>query len=444
MRVCERGAREKHAIHLFTNRRYYSIFLNLFCSKMENQEKVTKKRIKQKIIEENPYKYFHFLRSEIDRNDPDIFKHIYECEICKNSFNGTKKSNLKAHLEKIHKKQYDEISSENTNDSIAIQRLHLLHSLVEIVSVNGRPFKSLQDSGFQKVIKEKLDYLRENGHGINLSDKNLTEIKSHLSATAKKIQEKISSEINGEMVSLMVDIVTRNHRSILGVSIQYVFNDTLRIRSIGMIELKQSHTAIYLSQVITDCLKKYGIGLQQVIVITTDNGANVQKMVRDIEGCLQRDINAEKHSCNMEINRTNEVHENIEEEIAQVLAESEDISEDGTLFSIQEEVVLKENETLLSSILHGMQDEGVEFLYDITGVNCAEHTLQLAIKDALKRAGHTVQNLIELCRRACKIFRLSSTSVEIKEAGIKYVRPRLENETRWGSLYLMVRLIKLN
>lgn len=230
----------------------------------------------------------------------------------------------------------------------------------------------------------------------------------------------------------MVDAVTRNHR----ISIQYVFNDSLKIRSIGMIELVQSHTGIYLCQVIIERLKEYGINLQQIVVITTDNGANVQKMVRDIDGCLQSDINAEKNAGNTVIDTTN--NENIDEEIVQVLASNENISEDESLFSIHEEVTLRENENLLHSIRHGLHDEGVEYLYDITGINCAEHTLQLGIRDAIKRSSHSVQNLIELCRTASKFIRLSSTSIEVKKAGINYIHPRLENETRWGSLYLMV------
>lgn len=34
------------------------------------------------------------------------------------------------------------------------------------------------------------------------------------------------------------------------------------------------------------CLSGFGIGLDQVIAITTDNGANVLKMIRDIESSL--------------------------------------------------------------------------------------------------------------------------------------------------------------
>lgn len=402
---------------------------------MEKQNEPKKKKRKV-AINENPFKYFHFLRTETDAKNPDRTKNMYSCELCNDIFNGKNISNLKSHLKSCHKNQYAELTSDENSEPIAVQRLRLIQNITEMISVNGRSFKSVLDSGFQKVIKGKLDFLQKNGHGLNLKDKNLSEIKNHLSQTATKIRKKIANEVNGLMLSLMVDIVTKKNRSILGVSVQYVFEENLKIRSIGMIELVKSHTASYLSTVIIDCLKRYDINLKQIVVITTDNGANVLKMVRDVESCLQEEINTVKSAAVID---NVAIDESVDDEIAQILEQNLDIEDDdATCFSIFEDVALKENETLLKSITNAMHADGLEILYDITGVNCAEHTLQLAIKDALKNTSHTVQNVIELSRRACKIFRLSSTAIEVQNAGIKYIHPRLENDTRWGSLFLMV------
>ena len=103
-------------------------------------------------------------------------------------------------------------------------------------------------------------------------------------------REKIPTEVKNRVLSLMVDIVTKRGRSILGFSVQYVLNGKHTVRSIGMIELYESHTGVYLADVIVKRLKEFCIELHQVITITTDNGANVLKMIRDLECHLHKAI----------------------------------------------------------------------------------------------------------------------------------------------------------
>lgn len=75
----------------------------------------------------------------------------------------------------------------------------------------------------------------------------------------------------------MVDIGTKNKRSVLGMSVQLIINGKLVIRSIGMIELKKSHTGKYLSELIIKRLNDYHIEKRQILTITTDNGKNIKK-----------------------------------------------------------------------------------------------------------------------------------------------------------------------
>lgn len=66
----------------------------------------------------------------------------------------------------------------------------------------------------------------------------------------------------------------------------------------------------------------------------------------------------------------------------------------------------------------------------------AAHTLQLAIMDAL---GITEFDLLfRLARAVCKQLRKESNINELKEMKIKCKVPRIECDTRWNSIYLMV------
>ena len=82
------------------------------------------------------------------------------------------------------------------------------------------------------------------------------------------------------MISVKADCVTKFRRSYLGINIQTRIDDRFYCISLGVIRLAQSHTAEYLKNVILQHLMKFGIEEKHVYSITTDNSANLLKMVR--------------------------------------------------------------------------------------------------------------------------------------------------------------------
>lgn len=361
------------------------------------------------------------------------------CRHCDTKINGSKEWNLAQHLQKCHFNIYEEITGQK--DSPEVKRLKFVQNCVEIISVNGRPFSYLLDSGFQAMVKEKLNDLKSAGCGINLSHQNLIEVKEHLQKTAKQVRDEIRQETQNQSLSLLVDIVTRQRRSICGFSVQFILNGELKTRSIGMIQLLQSHTGKYIAEVIIKRLKEYGIDLKQIFTITTDNGANVLKMVRDIHEHLQNEIEKAKQAT------TNEQIEHIENDMAsedtdvlieQLLNNETEITDDEAYQRLFEEVEFnQDNSTLLNAMSDEIASLGVD-IWDITGINCAEHTLQLAIKSAVSKLPREFRNVIKLCRRVCAFLRLQSTSNKLDAINMEHTVPRTENETRWGSMYLMV------
>lgn len=385
----------------------------------------------------------------------------YECIECNKIVNGTKASNLTSHL-KTHPEKYVNICSENS--SIEYKRLKLLLDCVELVSVNGRAFKCLNDSAIHSMNEELLTELQMAGQRLNLRDPHLHEVKNELKSISQEIREKIATEAKNRPISLLVDIVTKRGRSILGLSIQYIINKSVKVRSIGMIELEQKHTGIYLANLIIERLKLLGIDLKQVITITTDNGANVLKMVRDLEIHLQSAIDEAGQpttpiTTNITHNETGMARELIREEvtnreIVEILSTDEELTDDQAIDLILKdaeidgsepnESELQINQNLLVSIQSNMENNhGFNVIWDVMGINCVVHTLQLAIGDATKALNESIRNLVDLCRRVAKYLRLSSTQHELKLDGITYKRPVVDVVTRWGSFYQMVNLFDL-
>lgn len=376
--------------------------------------------------------YFEEKETRIENGSKKVF---FICTVCKKQLNGTKESNLSAHLQK-HKEIYEKVCE--PDGTIEKKRMKILLDCVELVSINGNAFSRLLDSGLRSMIDQTLNELAEAHRSINLTDPHLYEVKEMLRNTAKQVQEKISDELRDIPLTLMVDITAKRRRSILGVSVQFIKDRKHKIRSIGMLQLHESHTSEYLAKVICDLLQAYKIQPNQVIAITTDKGANVVKMVRGISTRLTENTSSriirETESCDAEIENylQNEPDDYTDDEILATLFQQDDESDD-------EHVPQATHANLLDAIAQNVQSQNGPFMWHVNGIRCAVHTLQLCIKDALDKLDKPIKNEITMSRRIAKTMRLHSTANQLKSAGIDFTIPHLDVETRWCSTYIMVR-----
>lgn len=182
---------------------------------------------------------------------------MYTCKECTKAVNGTRTHNLTSHLSHVHPEIFSELCRENP--TIETERLKLLLDCVELVGVNGRPFRCLTDSAIQSMNEKLLEKLKSEGRDLNLRDENLIEVKDELMNISNEIREKIANEVKNQALSVLVDLVTKRGRSILGISIQYRIDCILKIRSIGMIEINKRHTGKHLADIIIKRLKELGM-----------------------------------------------------------------------------------------------------------------------------------------------------------------------------------------
>lgn len=385
----------------------------------------------------------YFEAPELRKNEDGVEKLIYKCKECKKNTNGTKLSNLVVHL-KHHKEIYSVIFND---ESIEKKRLKLLLDCVEFVAVDGNPFSRLNGTGLLSMLEKTLAELIQAGRGVNLTDPHLYEVKEMLHQTATNVRHKISQELKDRPFSLMVDITTKRRRSILGISSQFILKGKHVIRSLGMLELDESHTGQYLAKVICSLLLEYGVKLQQVIAITTDNGANVVKMVQDVTTQMVSIERTHQTSSRLECEKDVDSYD---AEIEIYLRNVPDYTDDQALDILFEDVdsedeidddVFAENEALLNAMVSSLQNPNdCNFTGLVKGVRCGVHTLQLGIHDGLSKLSRANQNVISLCRRIAKTLRLKSIDHELKLAGIKLSVPQLDVPTRWCSSFLMVNI----
>jgi len=164
-----------------------------------------------------------------------------------------------------------------------------------------------------------------------------------------------------------------------------------------MVELKIKHTGENLKNEVFSILKRYNILKEQIYTVTTDNGANMVKMV-DLIG--------------------NELEEAIDEE------NGSEIEADTVDFS--NEIINIENE------LNMYTDNKPNLT---TSIRCSAHTLQLCVLSSLKT--QTIQNQINRARRAVKKLRTPNVLKYIKP--LKLRKPFIDIPTRWNSTYDMLK-----
>lgn len=376
----------------------------------------------------------------------------YKCNLCSTLLNGNCKSNLLNHFKKRHADIYNSKINIQPEESIAVQRLKLLYSCVELVAINSQPFSILTCSGFVSAIKHKLQEFQLAGCALNLTDHHVYEIKEKVLDIASNIKQQIKMEMKEKIISVMVDGATRNGRSIFGINAQYKINGCLKVVTLSMCELKQAHTADYLSNMLQQVLSEYEVDLSQVISITTDNGSNMLAMVKNLENKLFEDSDAqveEEEEENSEIadssvNLKNDAKMQIfpddetESEIQKVLDAKEFTDDDALNMLFDDSSVYEE---LVEKLVVDMRKRSGNHHLFMASIKCAAHTLQLAVNDALKMLGKTDSNIISLCRVVAKFLRLQSTKNEMHLAGLHSIMPKLDVETRWSSTYLMVRYI---
>lgn len=345
----------------------------------------------------------------------------FKCKTCGQLKSGAHPRNLVSHYKSMHYEIYMEHIGNPPEDIIKVQRLKVLHSCVELVTVNSQPFSLLSSSGFRYALESKLREFQLAGQALNLSDQHVYEVKKKIHQCRANIEDRIRLETKNQVVSLMVDAATRNGRSIFGVNIQYRYDGKLRLATLAMQELKKSHTASYLSDVIISILSKFQIKLEQILTVTTDNGSNMIATVKKLEKRIFGPQNL------VESDAVNGDSDSEAEEQDRDTAALDCLLDDSSEF-----------DQLHTNIFERLRNTISNRTLFLSLIRCAAHSLQLVVWDAMNDLGKNDSDVIELCRNASKFLRLQSSQTKLKEASLKCTLPKLDCRTRWSSTYVMV------
>lgn len=362
----------------------------------------------------------------------------YSCDICADIglikiVSGKQPSNLTKHLQNQHQDVYITEIAPQMQLRFAMKRLKKIQSFCEIITVDGRPFACLSGTGFLHSQEDDLNEIANAGFGIHLDEK-CREIKSYIMEAAVEIRKYIRTDLKDRFVSLMLDIATKNRRSVLGITVRFINDDKIVMRTLGHIVLKKSHKARYIVDTLLNCLNEFDVPADRVRTITTDNAANMIAMIYQFDEYVQMnfdDVEEEDSDDDMDLpqfDNDEPLSDAQIEEICQVIGDRE------ALNSILDDT---ENYNDLLAEVIGELDKITQC---VATIRCGSHTVQLMTRDALKNSGFN--KLLSVCKYVVKKLRLDSFKEKAKEANITYKYPRLSCATRWDSDLYMVRYEK--
>lgn len=80
-----------------------------------------------------------------------------------------------------------------------------------------------------------------------------------------------------------MDIAQKHHRSILGVSLQFIDKGEIKIRTIMMEIFLKRHTAANLAEMLRRLFNDHDIPLHNVFAIASDNGSNMLATTNELD-----------------------------------------------------------------------------------------------------------------------------------------------------------------
>lgn len=217
-------------------------------------------------------------------------------------------SSKKFHQQNV-KECFENISSASNKDGAKSKKI--TDAITNFVIMDNKPFSVVEGTGFRKLMKEVAPHYQMPSRE---TIKNRMEEKYNIQSLMFKdyIQK-------AESYCLTYDVWTETmqNKSFLGITIH--FNDSTRLKSgtLGVIELTQKHTAEYLETELRKFLREWGVSVEKVSAVVTDNDATMMKMNRAIFG-EKRIIPCFAHTLNLIVSKSLEHSGDLMELISKV------------------------------------------------------------------------------------------------------------------------------
>lgn len=304
------------------------------------------------------------------------------------------KNQLREKLEKYHSSTQPETRKrQDSIINVKISRENFLMGCLETVVIDGRPFNLMEGKGLRRMIGPVIAEFNRGQTPVSVGREY---IQRKAIEAQNIIKNKIKTELSGRLVSLQMDLTTHLGRVIFGMNTQYFADDKVVVRTLAMKHLMDDMCGVTLAREIDIVLREFGLDVDDIYTVTTDNGSNVIKCTKILKIMQER---------------------RLEEFLSKQSANEVNVDEMMRLINIEAD-----------RIRQGLT------LHFVHQIRCAAHVLNLVLTDVLGTDDMILRN--EKYRNLVK--NLKRTSIDNLLASRGRNRPSLDTVIRWSSTFEMV------
>lgn len=215
----------------------------------------------------------------------------------------------------------------------------IIDSCVELVTVNGRPFSLMNDSGFRMLLDP---IIMKTCPSLVIDENN---IMKYVTDKANKIKSSIVGCLKHQIIGLKLDCVTHCNRSFLGIHAQRYVADEVKLFTISIVEINVRMEPTELNEIIWNELSIFGISKQQIYCVTIDNCSELMKSLEQEETSISATLSPTPCSSTSENYSAEGTHsqseENLEATVQVITVYNEFEDEDSDLDSNTTEIIVE-------------------------------------------------------------------------------------------------------
>lgn len=346
--------------------------------------------------------YFTF-----DENEKKNLCKIEGCADKYSTIKGDHAGNLMKHLERHHpteankvKEFLKSVSCQQSSEMVPVyfSRQNIIDALVEVITVNARPYKTLTDSGMRLILDPIENAFKERNLPLAL---NIPNIKEAGDAKFEEMKNEVRQLFHMRPFSIQIDLCKCNDRNILAIVAQFIKNGKLVLRTLGMKRLYCRATGINIVNKILKTFDEFALDLQKLVAVTSDNGSNVVLCAKILKAYQK-----------------NSLDDLMENEI--------DSSEMDTFLQIVQRCTQQIENNCQELMEH---------------IKCSSHLVDLAFNDTIKECDNE-RTILNDCRELVKYLRTPNVVNQMIQSHEK--KAIIDVPTRWLSEFkMLVRLLEL-
>lgn len=120
-----------------------------------------------------------------------------------------------------------------------IHTKQLLAACVELVTINGRPFDILNDSGFKKIVGPLVKHIKMKNPTRSKFQIDTSIIRSEIIKQYSEIKRDITEMIKDKFINIHFDVMTRKDRTILGIHAHVLYLGAPKLKTLAIIEFNK-------------------------------------------------------------------------------------------------------------------------------------------------------------------------------------------------------------